>query len=336
MPWSDKRVLSGDRPSGKLHLGHLVGTLRNRVRLQDQYKWFFVVADLHALTTEYQHTEDLKRNVREVVLDYLSVGIDPDKSTIYVQSLIPEVAEIFVLFSMLATVNRLQRIPTLKDVMRDRHITKPSLGLLSYPVLQAADIVMVRADFVPVGEDQAPHLEVTRELIRRFNRLYGASLPVPDMIPGDVPSLPGTDGQAKMSKSLGNAIYLSDDAETVTHKVFRMYTDSARVHATTPGHVDGNPVFMYHDVFNPDKAEVETMKNAYLAGQIPDVEVKKRLALVLNQVLGPIRESRKRFAAHPGIVDRVLSDGTKAARVEARQTLAMIKEATRLPSLADQ
>ncbi|MBI2857048.1 MAG: tryptophan--tRNA ligase [Chloroflexi bacterium] len=329
-PRSKNRVLSGDRPTGRLHLGHWAGTLKNRVRLQDQYECFFVIADLHALTTEYEHSEDLAQNVRDVVIDYLSVGIDPHKSTIYLQSLVPEVGELFVLLSMLVSLNRLQRVPTLKDVMRDLRITKPSLGLLSYPVLQAADIVMVRATLVPVGEDQASHLEVTREIVRRFNRLYRGVFPVPRMLPGEVGLLPGIDGKAKMSKSLGNAIFLSDDASTVAQKVRRMFTDPTRVHTTDPGHVEGNPVFAYHDAFNTNKDEVEDMKCAYREGRIGDVEVKQRLINVLNDFLEPVREARRRLERQPEAVDEVLLHGSNKARAEARSTLSLAREAMRL------
>src|SRR3990172_7741907 len=289
-----KRVLTGDRPTGRLHLGHYVGSLENRVRLQDKYDCFFLVADLHMLTTQYE-PQDLKEtaeNVRGLVLDYLAVGIDPEKSVIYLQSLVPEVTELFILFSMLITVPRLQRVPTLKDVMRDLEIETASLGLLSYPVLQAADILMVRANVVPVGKDQASHLEVTREIARRFNGLYKTVFPIPQTLVGDVPLLPGTDGKTKMSKSLGNAIYLSDDPQTVEARVMSMFTDPTRIHATDPGHVEGNPVFAYHDAFNPSKGDVEELKTLYRQGRVGDVEVKRRLSRALNQFLEPIRQRR--------------------------------------------
>ena len=324
-----QRVLTGDRPTGKLHLGHYVGTLQNRVRLQDQYECFFLIADLHMLTTQYQ-AEDLKetsQNIRDLVLDYLSVGIDPKKSVIYLQSLVPEVTELFTLFAMLTTVPRLQRVPTLKDVMRDLQIETASLGLLSYPVLQAADILMVRAHVVPVGKDQAAHLEVTREIARRFNTLYRPIFPIPETLIGEVPLLPGTDGHTKMSKSLGNAIYLSDDRATVEAKVRQMYTDPTRIHATDPGHVEGNPVFIYHQAFNSDQEEVKELEALYRQGKVGDVEVKRRLMRALNQFLDPIRESRARYAAQPGLIEEVVRHGSLIARREARKTLRLAKEA---------
>jgi tryptophanyl-tRNA synthetase len=322
-----KRLLTGDRPTGRLHLGHWVGSLSNRVRLQEEYECFFLIADLHSLTTDYEHPGKVRENVRELVLDYLSAGIDPGKSTIYLQSAIPEVTELFALFTMLVSVSRLQRVPSLKDVMRDLKIRQASLGLLSYPVLQAADIMMVRAHIVPVGEDQASHLEVTREIARRFNRLYGHIFPVPATIIGEVPVLPGTDGHTKMSKSLGNAIFLSDDAETVTRKVSQMYTDPTRIHATDPGHVEGNPVFTYYDAFDPDQEEVEELKRLYRLGRVGDVQVKKRLAEVLNTFLEPIRERRAALTRQGQKLDGIVHRGTARAREEAQQTLALVKDA---------
>ncbi len=322
-----KRILTGDRPTGRLHLGHWVGSLRNRVRLQDEYECFFLIADLHSLTTHYERPGTIRENVRELVLDYLSVGIDPRKSTIYLQSIIPEVTEIFAIFTMLVSVNRLQRVPTLKEVMHDLGIETASLGLLAYPVLQAADILMVRASLVPVGEDQASHIEVTREIARRFNRLYSPVFPIPDILVGEIAVLPGIDGKAKMSKSLDNAIFLSDDAETVVNKVNQMYTDPTRIHTTGPGHVEGNPVFIYHAAFNPDVDEVEKMKDLYRHGRVGDVEVKARLAKALNRFLEPIREHRDYFARQASLVEEILEERTKVARIEAQKTLALVKEA---------
>ncbi len=325
-----QRVLTGDRPTGPLHLGHWVGSLENRVQLQERYECFFVIADLHALTTHYEATETVRANVEELVLDYLSVGIDPAKSTIYLQSMIPVVTELAVLLSMLVTVPRLQRIPTLKETMKNLDIHQPSLGMLSYPVLQSADILMVGAHLVPVGVDQAAHVEITREVAHRFNQIYAPVFPIPETLVGEIPSLPGLDGKRKMSKSLDNAIFLSDDPETVTRKVNSMYTDPTRIHATDPGHVEGNPVFIYHDVFNPDAAEVEQLKEDYRLGKVGDVEVKKRLSRALNDFLDPIRERRRRFAAKRGEAREVLMEGTEKARTEARNTLKRVKEAMNL------
>ena len=263
-----KRILTGDRPTGKLHLGHYVGSLENRVKLQEKYECFFIIADLHTLTTRpgKEFLKELPNNIREMVLDYLAVGIDPERSTIFVQSAIPETYELNTLFEMLVTVPRLERVPTIKDMARAAGLEAIPFGLLGYPVLQAADILLPRAHLVPVGKDNEAHVEVAREIARRFNRLYGEVFPIPQALIGDVPALVGTDGQAKMSKSLNNAIFLSDDEETVTRKVFSMYTDPKRIRADIPGTVEGNPVFIYHDIFNPDVDEVNDLKERYRRG----------------------------------------------------------------------
>ncbi len=324
------RILTGDRPTGKMHLGHYVGTLQNRVKLQDDYECFFLVADLHMLTTrvEREVLAQTRQHIYDVVLDNLSVGIDPQRSSYVLQSLVPQIPEITLLFSNLVTVPRLQRVPTLKDVMRDLDIEQPSMGLLNYPVLQAADILCVRANLVPVGKDQASHLEVTRELARRFNTLYGVEvLPEPETLIGDVPTLVGLDGQAKASKSLGNAIFLSDDAKTVEQKVRTMYTDPNRVRADIPGRVEGNPVFIYHDAFNDNTAEVDDLKERYRAGTVGDVEVKRTLAAAINRFLDPIRARRAELEAQPGMVEAVLEAGSARARAEAEETLRRIKDA---------
>jgi len=324
-----KRILTGDRPTGKLHLGHYVGSLVNRVKLQDEYECFFIIADLHTLTTSptKEKISHIKQNIREMVLDYLAVGIDPNKSVIYQQSLVPEVAYLALIFSMLISVPRCQRVPTLKEVMHDLHIAQPSLGLLSYPVLQAADILMVKADLVPVGKDQESHIEVCREIARKFNQMYGKVFPEPKALIGEVPTLPGIDGKAKMSKSLGNCIYLSDDPQTVKEKVMAMYTDPTRIHPTDPGHIEGNPVFIYHEAFNSNKAEVEDLKARYLAGKVGDVEVKEKLAIAINKFLQPIRERRQTFAQKKGLVEEIIAEGSKIAQKEASKTLGEVKEA---------
>ncbi|TME26030.1 MAG: tryptophan--tRNA ligase, partial [Chloroflexi bacterium] len=278
-----KRILTGDRPTAKsFHLGNYYGTLQNRVKLQDEYDSFFLIADYHMLTTRVTDLEEIGQNIRELVTDYLAVGIDPERSTIYLQSLIPEVTELFLYFSMLVTVPRAQRIPTLKDQMRDHNLAVPTYGLLGYPILQAADILMVKGDLVPVGRDQESHVELTREIARRFNELFGAVFPVPEALIPEGGMLPGIDGAGKMGKSLGNAIFLTDDPKTVEKKIMGMYTDPNRVSATTPGRVEGNPVFAFHDVFNQDKAEVEDFKRRYREGKIGDVEVKRRLVVAVE------------------------------------------------------
>jgi tryptophanyl-tRNA synthetase len=262
-----------------------------------------------------------------MALDYLAVGLDPDKCTFYVQSLVPEVLELLWLFMALVGVPRAQRIPTLKEQVRDLKLESASMALLAYPILQAADILMVKGDCVPVGKDQLSHIELTREIARRFNDSFGPVFPIPEGLIGDVPTLPGIDGRAKMGKSLGNAIFLTDDAETVTGKVMRMYTDPTRIHATDPGHLRGNPVFVYHDIFNPDREEVEDLKRRYRRGKVGDVEVKQRLARALNAFLDPIRERRAYYEARKGFVEEMLLQGTKRARAECQRTLEEAREA---------
>ena len=321
------RILTGDRPTGKLHLGHYVGTLASRARLQDEYECFFLVADYHVLTTRLQNLDEMGQDIRDVVLDNLGAGVDPERSTIVLQSLVPQTTELHLLFSMLTTVPRLQRVPTLKEQMRNLKLETASYGLLGYPVLQAADILVVKGDLVPVGKDQASHIEVTREIARRFNELFAPVFPEPEALIGDVPTLVGLDGKAKMSKSLGNTIMLSDDAKTVERKVMTMYTDPTRIHATYPGHVAGNPVFIYHDAFNSNKEEVADLKKRYRAGRVGDVEVKKKLAAALNQFLEPIRERRAYYEERPKLVDEIIEAGSARACAVAAETLRQVREA---------
>ena len=324
-----KRLLTGLRPTGKFHLGNYVGTFEKDVELQNssEYECFFLIADLHSLTTGYENARLIGEDIREGVLDFLAVGIEPDKSTLYLQSLIPEVSELFLLLTMLVSASRAQRIPTLKEQVRDLKLESASLGLLEYPVLQAADILMVRGEVVPVGKDQMSHIELTREIVRRFNQLYAPVFPEPEGLLGRFPVLPGTDGQPKMSKSIGNTIMLSDDADTVRRKVMSMYTDPTRLRATDPGHVKGNPVFVYHDAFNPNHEEVEDLKSRYTKGTVGDVEVKQKLVSALNTFLDPIRERRAEYERQPGVLDEVLAEGSRRARLEARETLNMAREA---------
>jgi tryptophanyl-tRNA synthetase len=330
-PKTRKRILTGDRPTAKsFHLGNYYGTLANRVRLQDEYESFFLIADYHMLTTRLDTLEEIGRNIRELVIDYLAVGIDPNKTTIYLQSLIPEVTELFLYFAMLVSVPRVQRIPTLKDQLRDHGLKEPTYGLLGYPVLQAADILMVKGDLVPVGRDQESHVELTREVARKFNELFGPVFPVPDALIPQMGILPGIDGAGKMGKSLGNAIMLTDDTETVTRKIMGMYTDPARIRATDPGKVEGNPVFAIHDAFNTDSAEVNDLKERYRAGKVGDVEVKKKLVVAVERFLEPIRERRARYAADPKRIDEIVHSGSARAREEAKRTLHQVREAMHL------
>jgi len=330
-----KRILTGDRPTGKLHLGHYVGSLANRVRLQDQYECFFIIADLHTLTTrpDRESIEQVAENAREMVLDYLSCGIDPAKSRIYLQSAVHEIFELNLFFEMLVSVPRLQRIPSLKEMAQNANLNEMPFGLLGYPVLQSADILLPRAHLVPVGKDNESHVELSREIARRFNYLYGEVFPIPDVLVGDVPTLVGTDGSAKMSKSLNNAILLSDDAKSVEKKVRGMYTDPKRVSADVPGTVEGNPVFSYHDAFNGNRQEVDDLKERYRRGAVGDVEVKEKLAVALNAFLEPIRERRETFSGRSGYVDEVIYEGTLAMREEAQKTLVAAKKAMGLTGI---
>lgn len=328
-----KRMLTGDRPTGPLHLGHYVGSLKMRLEMQQKLECFVLVADLHVLTTRTERLGEIGDNIREVVLDYLSVGIDPKKTTIYLQSLVPEVLELFWLFMPLVGVPRAQRIPSLKEVVRDLKLETASMALLSYPILQAADILMVKGDVVPVSRDQASHVELTREIARRFNATYAPIFPEPDAPIGLM--LMGTDGQAKAGKSIGNVILLSDDPKSVQERVRSMYTDPARIRADIPGRVEGNPLFVYHDAFNDDRAEVEDLKERYRKGKVGDVEVKKRLASAINRFLDPIRERRVAFAARPGLVDEIIREGSARARDECRRTLAEARQAIGLTYFRD-
>jgi tryptophanyl-tRNA synthetase len=312
-----------------MHLGHYVGSLQNRVRLQDEFDSFFIIADLHTLTTrpEKDNLVLLEENIREMVLDYLSAGIDPERSVIFLQSAVPETYELNLIFEMMVTVPRLERLPSLKDMARAANLETMPFGLLGYPVLQAADILLPRSNLVPVGKDNEAHVEISREIARRFNRLYGEVFPVPDVMIGSVPTLVGTDGQAKMSKSLNNAILLADDTDEVLKKVMGMYTDPKRIRADIPGTVEGNPVFIYHDAFNPNKEEVDDLKDRYRQGKVGDVEVKKKLARAINDFLDPLREQRAKYSENPGLIDEILYSGTQKMRAEAKKTMSEVRRA---------
>jgi tryptophanyl-tRNA synthetase len=326
-----KRLLTGDRPTGKLHLGHYVGSIANRVKLQDEYDCYFIVADLHMLTTKPQreHIDELRTNVKEMVLDYLACGIDPAKCKIYLQSAVHAVYEMNLFFEMLVTLPRLARLPSIKDMARAAAMDDEAIpfGLVGYPVLQAADILMPRAHIVPVGKDNEAHIEITREIARRFNHLYGEVFPEPEALLGDVPTLPGTDGRGKMSKSLDNAIMLSDDPNVVKKKLQAAYTDPNRVRADVPGNVEGNPVFAYHDAFNPDKDEVNDLKSRYRRGAVGDVEVKEKCIRAVNAFLDPIRDRRQKFAQEKGLVEEIVYNGTQATDATANETLEAMKKA---------
>ena len=325
------RIVSGMRPTGQLHLGHLVGALNNWVPLQDQYECFYFVADWHALTSEYADTSKVVENTYSMVADWIAAGLDPGKSTFFIQSLVPEHAELFLLLSMVVPVPWLERVPTYKEQqenLKDRDLS--TLGFLSYPLLQTSDVTMYDAKFVPVGADQVAHLELSREAVRRFNNLFGDVLVEPQPLLTPVSRLPGLDGDKKMSKSLGNTIDLADDPDTVVKRVRQMYTDPKRVRADIPGTVEGNPVFIYHDAFNPDKAEVDDLKERYRAGKVGDVEVKTKLAKALNAHLEPIRGRRAEVLAKPGTVKEILHEGSKKARIVAAQTMDRVRDAVKL------
>lgn len=328
-----KIILTGDRPTGPLHLGHYVGSLKNRVALQEDNTQYVMIADVQALTDNYEHPEKVRHNVTEVALDYLAVGIDPKKSTIFIQSMIPEIAELTVFYLNLVTVSRLKRNPTVKAEIHQKEMGETvTAGFLMYPISQAADITCVQANLVPVGEDQLPMIEQTNEIVRAFNRIYKTD--VLKEVEGRVPKiggrLPGTDGQAKMGKSLGNAIYLSDSADVVAQKVKGMYTDPNHLRVSDPGKVEGNPVFTYLDVFDPDTAAVAELKAHYERGGLGDSVVKKRLLDVLEAFLAPIRERRQQFAKDPVAVMQMLKEGTARTRQVTAQTMAQVRKAMQL------
>jgi tryptophanyl-tRNA synthetase len=326
-----KRILTGDRPTGRLHLGHYVGSLKNRIALQDAYDCYFIIADLHTLTTKPQkeHIMEIRENVHGLVLDHLACGIDRKKVLFYLQSSVSAVYELNLIFEMLISLNRLTGLPSLKEMAKNARLENESMpfGLVGYPVLQTADILMPKAHCVPVGKDNEAHIELARDIARRFNQYYGDVFPLPEVLLSDVPSLVGIDGKGKMSKSAGNAIYLSDDAKTVEKKVKGMYTDPNRIHAHMPGKVDGNPVFIYHDIFNPDKDEVNDLKVRYLEGTVGDVEVKAKLIIALNAFLDPIRERRKFFEGDKGLVEEIIYDGTEKMNEISQATLKEVRGA---------
>ena len=326
-----KRILTGDRPTGKLHLGHYLGSIQNRVKLQDQYECYFIIADLHTLTTKPTRDDilEIRNSVREMVLDYLSLGIDPNKSTIFLQSAVPATFELNLYFEMLVTTNHLTGLPSLKEMAKNAHMDQGnmSFGLLGYPVLQAADILLPRADAVPVGKDNHAHVEIARDIARRFNQLYGEVFPIPELIEGQVPTLVGTDNKGKMSKSAGNCIFISDDAKAIEKKVRGMYTDPNRISADTPGTVEGNPVFIYHDHFNPNQSEVEDLKERYRKGTVGDVEVKQKLTVALNNFLQPFREKRKELESQKGLVEKIIYEGTMRYNEIANATLKEVHQA---------
>jgi tryptophanyl-tRNA synthetase len=318
------------RPTGKLHLGHLVGALNNWAPLQDKYDCFYFVADWHALTSDYSDTSAIVASAYDMVADWIAAGLDPERSTLFVQSLVPEHAELFLLLSMTVPIPWLERVPTYKeqmDQLSDKDLS--TLGFLGYPLLQTADVIIYNAQFVPVGEDQVPHLELSREIVRRFQNFFGQLFVEPQPLLTTFPRLPGLDNR-KMSKSYGNTINLSDDGETVRKKVMQMYTDPKRVRADVPGTVEGNPVFMYHDAFNPDVAEVDDLKTRYRAGKVGDVEVKTKLAKALNAHLDPMRARRADLLAKPSTLKDILVEGSRKAQAIAHDQMERVRDAVKL------
>lgn len=326
-----KRILTGDRPTyDSFHLGNYIGSLKNRVKLQDVYETFIEVVDLHALTTHFDKTDQLEKNIRGLMLGYLSVGLDPSKVTFFLQSKVPEIVEIAYFLSILTPRSLIARQPALKEKLDQGE--QDTVGLFYYPILMAADILTPRAHLVPVGKDQKSHVEYARDIAQKFNEQYGETFPIPEPLIGEVPTLPGTDGQSKMGKSLGNAIFLTDTAEVVEKKVMSMYTDPTRIHPTDPGHVEGNPVFIYLDAFGTeaDKGQIDDFKNRYTKGQIGDIEVKKYLVKILNNFLDPIRKRHAEYEKQPELVEKILKDGTAKAREEAGKTLEEVKRAMKI------
>lgn len=325
-------ILTGDRPSGPLHLGHYLGSLENRVALQDTYKQYIIIADVQALTDNFDNPDKVRENVLQVALDYLAVGIDPQKSTIFIQSLIPQIAELTIFFFNFVSVNRLKRNPTIKTEMAQKgYDENVTVGFLTYPIHQVADIACVKGSLVPVGEDQLPMIEQANEIIRSFNRTYNAEVLVEAKpLISRVSRLPGTDGKNKMSKSLGNAIYLSDSADVVSKKVMSMYTDPDHIRVSDPGKIEGNAVFSYLDIFDTDKAAVAELKAHYRKGGLGDVVLKRRLIDVLNAFIDPIRNRRMEFEQDPGQVLDILFKGSEQVRDVAQQTMNDVRKAMRI------
>ncbi len=328
-----KRILTGDRPTGPLHLGHYVGSVQNRVKLQDEYESFIIMADVQMLTTHFDHPEKLHQDVLNVAMDNLACGLDPAKATLFIQSMVPQIAELTVIYSNLVTVQQLSHNPTIKTEAAQYNFGESMpLGFLSYPVSQAADITFCRAHLVPVGEDQLPHIEQTRKIVRKFNATYAPVLVEPDAKVSEVSRLVGLDGNAKMSKSLGNAIFLSDPPEEVKRKVSTALTDPARIHPTDKGHPDVCVVYAYHKVFNPEgRSDIEERCKA---GTIGCVACKKLLVDVLNRFLAPIRERRAVYEKDPNSVWDILNRGTARACEEGAATMALVREAMKIDYFA--
>jgi len=332
METKKKRILTGDRPTGKLHIGHLKGSLENRVKLQDEYEQYVIVADVQALTDNFDNPIKVRESIGELLCDYYAVGIDFEKSTVFIQSEVKQIHEIFIYLANFATIQQISHNPTIKtEIAQKGFETSTPLGFFIYPIHQAGDILVVNADLVPAGKDQAPMVESTRELARKFNSTYGVRvLHEPEVLLGIEKNVPGTDGNAKMGKSLNNCIYLADSEEELRNKVFSVYTDPSRIRATDPGHVEGNVAFVYHDIFNRNKEEVDELKNRYIKGTVGDVEVKEKLYKAMNKVLSPIRERRLEAVR---IKDELLSralEGSRKVSLIGEQIVEEMKEAMKI------
>lgn len=329
---SDKKIiLTGDRPTGRLHLGHYIGSLKNRVELQNKYKQYILVADVQALTDNAENPEKVRNNVIELLLDYLSVGIDPSETTICIQSMIPAIAELTVFYLNLVTLSRIERNPTVKQELKLRKFEGGiPCGFLTYPVSQAADITAFGANLVPAGEDQSPMIEQTREIVRKFNSIYDEVLVEPEIMLSKTPRLVGTDGKNKMSKSLGNTIYLSDSADEIEKKVMRMFTDPNHLNVNDPGDTKNNPVFLYLDAFGEDREKISSMKAHYEKGGLGDVAVKKYLNEVLQNMLAPIRKRREKLKENIDDVYKVAFEGTEKAKLVTASTLDKVKKAMKI------
>ncbi len=324
-------ILTGDRPTGKLHLGHYIGSLKSRTELQDKYEQYVMVADVQALTDNADNPQKIRDNIVELLLDYLAVGIDPSKTTICIQSMIPAIAELTIFYLNLVSVSRLERNPTIKQELKMRNFSGGiPAGFLTYPVSQAADITAFNASFVPAGEDQAPMIEQTCEIVRKFNSYYGETLKEPKIILSKTPRLVGTDGKSKMSKSLGNTIYLADSPDDIEKKVMSMFTDPNHLNVSDPGNTKDNPVFIYLDAFGKDKEKIAAMKAHYEKGGLGDVKVKRYLNEVLQEFLEPIRTKRKTFEKDLDFVYKIAFDGTKKANEITSATLKKVKKAMRI------
>lgn len=324
-------ILTGDRPTGKLHLGHYIGSLKSRTELQDKYEQYVMVADVQALTDNADNPQKIRDNIVELLLDYLAVGIDPSKTTICIQSMIPAIAELTIFYLNLVSVSRLERNPTIKQELKMRNFSGGiPAGFLTYPVSQAADITAFNASFVPAGEDQAPMIEQTCEIVRKFNSYYGETLKEPKIILSKTPRLVGTDGKSKMSKSLGNTIYLADSPDDIEKKVMSMFTDPNHLNVSDPGNTKDNPVFIYLDAFGKDKEKIAAMKAHYEKGGLGDVKVKRYLNEVLQEFLEPIRTKRKTFEKDLDFVYKIAFDGTKKANEITSETLKKVKKAMRI------